>query len=104
MRYRSFGDGAKTVLRFLSSVGDRAEAELYLRVFRSSPRGHFALIAPTSRLLEESLGTLAEQLSYLHELGLTPCICLGVFDGLFVMRLNYDGQLINYSLLARDCY
>ena len=33
-----------------------------------------------------------------------PHFPLGVLDGLFVMRLNYDGQLINYSLLARDCY
>ncbi len=105
MRYRQAGGGAETVLRFLSSVGDRAEAELYLRVFRSSPRGHFALIAPTSRLLAESMGTLAEQLAYLHELGLTPCICLGVFDSVtprllkeFLESLSYvqvAGQLIS---------
>ena len=37
---------ADVVLTFLESVGRRAEAELYLRLFRQLPKESFALIAP----------------------------------------------------------
>lgn len=67
------------VLRFLRSVGRPEEAEAYLGLFRSLPRGRFALIVPTDQVLFESSATLAEQLSFLTELGLYPSVVLGAF-------------------------
>jgi len=65
------------VLKFLRSVGRPAEAELYLSLFRSLPRGRFALLLPTDAVLYESSGTVAEQLAFLQELGLYPSVVLG---------------------------
>jgi len=65
------------VLKFLRSVGRQSEAELYLSLFRSLPRGRFALLVPTDAVLSESSGTLAEQLAFLLELGLYPSVVLG---------------------------
>jgi len=65
------------VLKFLRSVGRPAEAELYLSLFRSLPRGRFALLLPTDAVLYESSGTVAEQLAFLQELGLFPSVVLG---------------------------
>jgi acetylglutamate kinase len=67
----------QAVLTFLESVGRPAEGELYLRLFRSMPRGHFAAVVPARTVLEESLGTLSEQLTFLTELGLYPSVVLG---------------------------
>lgn len=68
----------ETLVQFLQSVGQRSEAELYLRVFRGVPRGRFAFIVPTLSVLEESMGTLSEQVAFLRDLGLFPSIVLGV--------------------------
>jgi len=72
-----FGDG---VLRFLSSLGQRSEAELYLRLFRSLPPGRFALLVPTRGVLTEHAASLAEHLSFLRTLGLLPSLLLGGVD------------------------
>ncbi|MCH2108908.1 MAG: hypothetical protein MK135_06235 [Polyangiaceae bacterium] len=74
--------GADLVLQFLNSVGNRKESELYLRLYRSIPYGRFAIIAPTVEVLSESAQTLAEQLGFLRQLGLVPCLCLGAIDEL----------------------
>lgn len=71
----------QTVLTFLQSVGRPAEAELYLRLFRSLPRGRFALVVPTRAVLDESIGTLTEQLGFLTELGLFPSVAVEARPG-----------------------
>ncbi len=71
---------AEAVLTFLDSVGRRSEAELYLRLFRESPRESFAIVAPESDLVGPSGGSIAEQLRYLADLGLVAPVWFGIFD------------------------
>ncbi len=71
---------ADVVLTFLESVGRRAEAELYLRLFRQLPKESFAMIAPGSQVLRDGIGALVEQLRFLADLDLYAPIVLGLFD------------------------
>ncbi len=70
----------QTVLTFLENVGQRSEAEMYLRLFRGLERGRFAMVAPSASVLRESSGTLAEQLSFLKQLGLYVSLVVGGTD------------------------
>jgi GNAT superfamily N-acetyltransferase len=89
------------VLRFLESLGQRSEAELYLRIFRGLPLGRFALIVVETEVIERRAGTLAEQLSFLRDLGLYPSLLLGAVDRL--KRETLD-QLKNALSEARLSY
>ncbi len=71
---------AETVLTFLESIGKRTEAELYLRLFRQLPRESFAIIAAEASLLDHALGSIAEQLRYLKELGLSAPVAIGLWE------------------------
>jgi hypothetical protein len=71
---------ADVVLTFLESVGRRAEAELYLRLFRELPKESFALIAPGAQVLRDGVGALVEQIRFLADLDLYAPIVLGLFD------------------------
>ncbi|MBN1607112.1 MAG: hypothetical protein JW940_10800 [Polyangiaceae bacterium] len=73
---------AETVLTFLQSVGRRSEAELYLRLFRQQPKESFAIVAAEVSGARHSLGSLAEQLKYLSELGLFAPVVTGLLDPL----------------------
>jgi len=69
------------LLRFLGSLGQRSEAELYLRIFQSLTRTEFALLVPDSEVLNDRAGTLAEQLRFLRDLDLYPTLALDALDG-----------------------
>jgi len=71
---------ADVVLTFLESVGRRAEAELYLRLFRQLSKESFALIAPGAQVLRDGTGALVEQIRFLADLDLFAPIVLGLFD------------------------
>jgi acetylglutamate kinase len=71
---------ADVVLTFLESLGRRAEAELYLRMFRELPKESFAIIAPGPQVLRDGLGALAEQIRFLADLDLFTTVVLGLFD------------------------
>jgi hypothetical protein len=71
---------ADAVLMFVESVGRRSEAELYLKLFRQLPKESFAVIAPGTQVLLRALGSLVEQLRFLHDLGLAAPVVLGLFD------------------------
>ncbi len=71
---------AEAVLTFLESVGLRSETELYVKLFRRLPKESFALVAPQTAVLHESLGALVEQLAFLSRLGLHAPILLNAFD------------------------
>ncbi|HTQ02245.1 MAG TPA: hypothetical protein VMI54_00260 [Polyangiaceae bacterium] len=71
---------ADVVLTFLESVGRRAEAELYLKLFRQLPKESFALIAPGAQVLRDGVGALVEQIRFLADLDLFAPIVLGLFD------------------------
>lgn len=68
---------AEHLLRFLGSLGQRSEAELYLRTYRALPPGRFAMILPTRGVLDDHCGTFSEQLKFLTELGLFPTVVVG---------------------------
>ncbi len=71
---------AEAVLTFLESVGLRSETELYVKLFRRLPKESFALVAPQTAVLHESLGALVEQLGFLSRLGLHAPVLVGAFD------------------------
>ena len=71
---------ADVVLTFLESVGRRAEAELYLRLFRELPKESFAIIAPGQQVLRQGVGALVEQIRFLADLDLFAPLVLGLFD------------------------
>ena len=71
---------ADAVLQFLASVGSSAEAEFYLRLFRSRARESFATIAVEASCLEHDADGVAVDLRFLSELGLTPVVLLGLDD------------------------
>ena len=73
-------NSAEVVLTFLESVGKRADAEFYLKLFRDLPRSEFAVIAVETSVVRHALGSLVEQLRFLTELGLYAPIVLGLFD------------------------
>lgn len=74
------GEGlGQTVVDFLSSVGRPTEASMYLSLFRSLPRGRFAVVAVSGEVLSESLHSLTAQLRLLLALGLYPVLAAG-FD------------------------
>lgn len=68
------------VLQFLGSLGQRSEAELYLRIFQALPPEEFALLVPSVAVLDERSGTLAEQIRFLRDLDLCPIVVLDALD------------------------
>jgi hypothetical protein len=71
---------AETVLTFLSSVGRPSEANLYLKLFRETPRQRFALVVVEPSLVREAAGLLVEHVRFLSQLGLVAPIVIGVFE------------------------
>jgi acetylglutamate kinase len=69
---------AEAVLKFLASVGSNAEAEFYLRLFRSRYPESFATIAVLASCLDHDADGVAVDLRFLRELGLTPVVVLGL--------------------------
>ncbi|HKE15714.1 MAG TPA: hypothetical protein VKB80_12640 [Kofleriaceae bacterium] len=68
------------VLRFLSSIGRPAEAELYLSLFRAERRESFAVIAVGSEVAGVAADALAVDLEFLSQLGLTPVVAFDSAD------------------------
>lgn len=68
------------VLQFLGSLGQRSEAELYLRIFQALPPLEFALLVPSVAVLHERSGTLAEQIRFLRDMDLSPSVVLDALD------------------------
>jgi acetylglutamate kinase len=69
---------AEAVLKFLASVASNAEAEFYLRLFRSRNRESFATIAVTAAALEHASDGVVMDLCFLEALDLTPIVVLGL--------------------------
>lgn len=77
---RRLAEPLEAVLTILESVGRRSETELYLQVFRRLPKESFAIVMPHTSVLHDGLGALADQLGFLHKLGLQAPVVLGAFD------------------------
>lgn len=71
---------AETVLTFLASIGSRADAELYVDLFRKLPKESFATIAAEASLVGDAGATLAERLRFLAEVDLFAPVVVGVFE------------------------
>ncbi|MDH5672911.1 MAG: hypothetical protein OEZ06_12225 [Myxococcales bacterium] len=71
---------AEAVLKFLRSVGNSSEAEFYLDLFRSWAPERFAAIAVLAAAMDHGSEGVALDLRFLHQLGLTPLVVLGLYD------------------------
>src|SRR5262245_27906070 len=72
--------GADTVLTFLESIGRRSEAEFYLKLFRQLPKESFAIIRVGRPVLRHALGSLADELRFLADLGLFALLAVDFAD------------------------
>lgn len=72
-------DPAQVVLTFLESIGQRADAEYYLGLFRKLPKESFALLVVDTQVAATTLGSVIEQLRFLVDLGLSTPVVLGLF-------------------------
>lgn len=90
---------ADVVLRFLESVGRRAEAEFYVQLFRSEPKEQFGAIAVDANVARYAFEAVVLPLRFLAGLGLSPVVVLGTFApadapehaARLIRRLNREG-------------
>jgi hypothetical protein len=71
---------ADIIQRFLESVGQKADVDLYLRLFQSQDKEGFALIAADAQIVRTALDPFHFDLRILAGLGLCPIVLLGLFD------------------------
>ena len=71
---------AEILQRFLESVGQKADVDLYLRLFRAQEKESFALIAADAQIVRTALDPFHFDLRILAGLGLCPVVLLGLFD------------------------
>lgn len=63
------------VHRFLTSIGRPAEAETYLKLYRSERPESFAVVHIASEIAGHGLAAVAADIQLLASLGLTPILC-----------------------------
>lgn len=68
------------ITRFLESVGQKADVDLYLKLFRSQKKESFALICASARIVKTALDPFHFDLRILAGLGLTPVVVVGLFE------------------------
>jgi len=66
--------------RFLESVGQKADVDLYLKLFRSQRKESFAIIVADAQILRAALDPLHFDLRILAGLGLYPVVLVGLLD------------------------
>jgi acetylglutamate kinase len=71
---------AEIIHRFLESVGQKADIELYLRMFQAQEKKSFAIIAADAQIVRTALDPFHFDLRILAGLGLCPVVLLGLFD------------------------
>jgi acetylglutamate kinase len=71
---------ADAVLRFLESLGRRAEADFYLSLFRAEPKERFAAISVDANVARHATEAVTLDLRFLASLGLFPVVVLGLMD------------------------
>jgi acetylglutamate kinase len=69
------------IQRFLESVGQKADVDLYLRLFRAQKKESFAIISADAGIVKNALDPFHFDLRILTGLGLTPVVLLGLDDG-----------------------
>lgn len=68
------------MLRFLESVGRRAEAEFYVQLFRAGPKEQFGAIFVDASVARHATEAVVLHLKFLAGLGLAPFTVLGAFE------------------------
>jgi acetylglutamate kinase len=68
------------ITRFLESVGQKADVDLYLKLFRSQKKESFAVICASARIVRDALDPFHFDLRILTGLGLTPVVVVGLFE------------------------
>lgn len=71
---------ADVVLRFLESVGRKAESDFYVQLFRAEPKERFAALSIDANVARYALDVVALHLKFLADLGLAPVVTLGLFE------------------------
>jgi hypothetical protein len=66
--------------RFLESVGQKADVDLYLQLFQAQEKKSFAIIAADAQIVRTALDPFHFDLRILAGLGLCPVVLLGLFD------------------------
>jgi hypothetical protein len=70
----------EVIHRFLESVGQKADVDLYLKLFRAQQKESFAIIAADAQMVRTALDPFHFDLRILAGLGLYPVVLLGLFD------------------------
>jgi hypothetical protein len=68
------------ITRFLQSVGQKADVDLYLKLFRAQKKESFAVICASARIVKTALDPFHFDLRILSGLGLTPVVVVGLFE------------------------
>lgn len=68
------------IQRFLESVGQKADVDLYLKLFRSQRKESFAILAAGAQIVKSALDPVHFDLRILTGLGLVPSVVLGLFE------------------------
>lgn len=68
------------ITRFLESVGQKADVDLYLKLFRAQKKESFAVICASARIVQTALDPFHFDLRILAGLGLTPVVVVGLFE------------------------
>ena len=68
------------IQRFLESVGQKADVDLYLKLFRAQKKESFAIISADAQIVKSALDPFHFDLRILTGLGLIPVVLLGL-DG-----------------------
>ena len=70
----------EVIYRFLESVGQKADVDLYLKLFRAQQKESFAIIAADAQMVRTALDPFHFDLRILAGIGLHPVVLLGLFD------------------------
>lgn len=68
------------IQRFLESVGQKADVDLYLKLFRAQRKESFAILAAGAQIVRSALDPVHFDLRILTGLGLVPSVILGLFE------------------------
>jgi acetylglutamate kinase len=68
------------IQRFLESVGQKADVDLYLRLFRAQEKKSFAIVVADAQIVRTALDPFHFDLRILAGLELCPVVLLGLFD------------------------
>jgi acetylglutamate kinase len=71
---------AEIIQRFLESVGQKADVDLYLKLFQAQRKESFAILAANAQIVKTALDPIHFDLRILAGLGLLPVVMLGLFE------------------------